>query len=90
MTEPLYEQIYKNILTNIETGQLKPGDRVPSEKELSTQYNVSRITSKRALQILDQQGLIDRARGKGSFVSQNVAVSSDTIEGNRKKSPPTI
>ena len=84
MTEPLYEQIYKNILTNIETGQLKPGDRVPSEKELSTQYNVSRITSKRALQILDQQGLIDRARGKGSFVSQNVAVNSTLLKAKEK------
>jgi DNA-binding LacI/PurR family transcriptional regulator len=90
MTEPLYEQIYKNILANIETGQLKPGDRVPSEKELSTQYNVSRITSKRALQILDQQGLIDRARGKGSFVSQNVAVNSTLLKAKEKISTDNL
>lgn len=75
MAEPLYEQIYNQILANIKTGQLKPGDRVPSEKELSDQYNVSRITSKRALQILDQQGLIERSRGKGSFVSHGADVS---------------
>lgn len=74
MTEPLYEQIYKHILADIDSGALQPGDRVPSEKELADRYNVSRITSKRALQILDQQGMIDRARGKGSFVARNVKV----------------
>jgi GntR family transcriptional regulator, arabinose operon transcriptional repressor len=84
MTEPLYEQIYNNILANIESGQLKPGDRVPSEKELSDQYNVSRITSKRALQILDQQGLIERARGKGSFVAQGADVSSTLTKVKEK------
>ena len=77
MTEPLYEQIYKHILADIEKGELQPGDRVPSEKELSDQYSVSRITSKRALQVLEQQGFVDRARGKGSFVAKNIAVGTN-------------
>ena len=81
MTEPLYEQIYKHILAEIESGDLQSGERVPSEKELADQYHVSRITSKRALQILEQQGFIDRARGKGSFVAKNIAIGKSREPG---------
>ena len=44
---PLYEQIYTDILKQIGKGLFKPGDRLPSEKEISEQYHVSRITAKR-------------------------------------------
>ncbi|WP_369522474.1 GntR family transcriptional regulator [Streptococcus dysgalactiae] len=46
------------------------GDRLPTEKELSEQFSVSCITSKRALVELEQEGLITRSRGKGSFVAE--------------------
>jgi DNA-binding LacI/PurR family transcriptional regulator len=48
---------------------LKPGDRIPSEKELCETFNVSRITSKKALEMLAEHHLIARQRGKGSFVA---------------------
>lgn len=51
------------------------GDRLPTEKELSEQFSVSRITSKRALVELEQEGLITRSRGKGSFVAENQVTS---------------
>jgi GntR family transcriptional regulator of arabinose operon len=69
MDMPLYEKIYLDLLNQIQTGVLKPNDRVPSEKELADQYQVSRITSKNALEKLAQTGLIERIRGKGSYVS---------------------
>ncbi|MBK8050911.1 MAG: GntR family transcriptional regulator [Anaerolineales bacterium] len=69
MQEPLYEQIYRQVYAEIEAGRLRPGDRVPSEKELADRYQVSRITSKKALEKLAQAGIIARARGKGSFVN---------------------
>src|SRR3954462_13124432 len=68
METPLYEKIYLNLLNQIETGQLKPRDQVPTEKELADQYQVSRITSKKALEKLVQIGAIERIRGRGSFV----------------------
>jgi DNA-binding LacI/PurR family transcriptional regulator len=68
MKAPLYEQLYAHILAEIEAGRLHPGNRVPSEKELAAQFHVSRITSKRALEKLAQDGIIVRARGRGSFV----------------------
>jgi GntR family transcriptional regulator, arabinose operon transcriptional repressor len=72
METPLYEKIYLNLLNQIETGQLKPRDQVPTEKELADQYQVSRITSKKALEKLVQIGAIERIRGRGSFVSNTL------------------
>ena len=49
---PLYEQIYEEIREKIEERGYRVGDRLPSEKELSEQYHVSRITSKKAVELL--------------------------------------
>src|SRR5690625_4139470 len=68
MSAPLYERIYKDLLQRITAGEFKKGDRVPSEKELSKQFNVSRITSKKALDTLAENRVIERIRGKGSYV----------------------
>ncbi|MEU4389839.1 GntR family transcriptional regulator [Kribbella sp. NPDC023855] len=64
----LYERISTHVLEEIRSGVLRPGDRVASEMELAAQFEVSRITSKRALEVLREAGLIERIRGKGSFV----------------------
>lgn len=69
---PLYQQIYQYLLDEIRSGRLGTGDRVPSEKELAERFNVSRITSKKALETLVQANVIERARGKGSFVVQEL------------------
>ncbi|MCD3394089.1 GntR family transcriptional regulator [Streptococcus equi] len=63
MTELLYKKIYHFIKQQIDSGQLQAGDRLPTEKALSEQFSVSRITSKRALVELEQEGLITRSRG---------------------------
>lgn len=68
MKTAAYKLIHDSIIKQIADGVLQRGDRVPSEKELALQFNVSRITSKRALDILAQTGMIVRMQGKGSFV----------------------
>src|SRR3954470_20604963 len=68
----LYEQISTHVLDEIRRGVLGPGDRVASEMELAAQFEVSRITSKRALEVLREAGLIERIRGKGSFVVKHL------------------
>lgn len=65
---PLYQQILDDLMVAIKAGKYPPGTQLPTEKELSDTYNVSRITSKRALTELEQAGVIYRVRGKGSFV----------------------
>lgn len=85
MKTPLYEQIYDYIIDQINKGFLNNGDRVPSEKELSDKFKVSRITSKKALELLAQNDFIERIRGKGSFVlKQNDNSNSESI--NKTKS----
>ncbi|RJE90332.1 GntR family transcriptional regulator [Paenibacillus sp. 1011MAR3C5] len=68
---PLYKRIQEDIRFLIRTGQLRPGDRVPSEKELAEQYHVSQITSKNAINGLAEEGILVRHRGKGTFVNAN-------------------
>jgi GntR family transcriptional regulator len=72
--EPLFSQV-KQALTSwinkgLRDGTLSPGDRVPSERELSDTLNVSAITVKRALNELQQEGLIQRIQGRGSFIAR--------------------
>ena len=67
---PLYVQIKNYIREKIETGELKKGDKIPSEKLLCEKFNVSEITVIRALRDLVNEGIIFRKQGKGSFVKE--------------------
>jgi DNA-binding GntR family transcriptional regulator len=66
--EPTYRLIASDLRTKIEGGELTPGDLLPSEAELSTQYGVSRGTVRQAFLELQAAGLIDAVQGKGRFV----------------------
>lgn len=70
--QPLYRQIQDEIKEMIRQGKLRPGDRVPSEKDLAEQFHVSQITSKNALIGLADEGVLIRHQGKGTFVNQDV------------------
>ncbi len=72
----LYEQLRSHLLDEIQSGRLKPGDRVPSESELSAQFGVSRITSKKALETLQAEGVVVRSRGRGTFVADSPVVTN--------------
>ncbi|MGM0216263.1 GntR family transcriptional regulator [Enterococcus sp. AZ109] len=76
--EPLYKTILNDLKDKITNGTLIPGSQVPTEKELSDTYGVSRITSKRALTELEQLGMIERTRGKGSFVKEVLSEKKQT------------
>lgn len=67
----LYRKIYNDLLQGIRDNTYPPGSRLPSEKELAEKYDVSRITSKKALEMLADQGCISRKPGKGSYVLGN-------------------
>ncbi|WP_035767682.1 GntR family transcriptional regulator [Butyrivibrio sp. NC2002] len=66
-----YEKIYSDLKGKIKSGELKSGDKLPSELELAEEYGVSRITSKKAMEILTQEGLAIRTRGRGSYVTED-------------------
>jgi len=69
--EPLYKQIYDQLRRDIQTGKYNANKRLPTEKELCQIYHVSRITSKKALNMLAEENIITRIKGKGSYISHN-------------------
>jgi len=56
------------LASEISAGDLRPGDRLPSEDELLARFSVSRITVRRAIQNLIQRGMVEIQRGRGTFV----------------------
>lgn len=73
---PLYQIIKEDIKKKIDTSQLSPGDRLPTEQELTEQYQVSRITVSKALGELKEEGILVRYPNKGTFVAQNTGAFS--------------
>ena len=67
---PLYVQIAEGLLDRIESSELTSGDRLPSERELSEKLGVNRLTLRRALRVLEDQGLLIRRRGSGTYVAE--------------------
>lgn len=68
---PLYMQIHDLVLQNIRDGEYLPGDQVPSELEISARHQVSRMTARKALDLLVSKGLLYRTQGKGTYVADN-------------------
>lgn len=64
-----YKQIFNDYLEKITTGELKAGEKLPTEKEIGILYEVSRITTIKAMSDLEGKGLIFRVAGKGTFVT---------------------
>lgn len=69
--QPLYESVKQALTEAIDSGQYQPGKRMPSTKELSRQMSVSLVTAHRALQELVAVGLLERTRGRGTYVVEN-------------------
>lgn len=70
---PLYYRVMRSLRETITSGEVAPGDRLPTEAELMERYGVSRVVVRQALGILSEEGLIFRVRGKGTFVSEEAA-----------------
>ena len=68
--QPLYDQLVDLLREKIEN-DMEPGDLLPSERELSERYGLSRTTVRLALKELETLGLISRKHGKGTFVSDS-------------------
>lgn len=67
--QPAYKKIQGTILKRLQSGQLKPGDSVDSERELAKIHCVSLMTARHALSGLEREGIVIRRRGAGTFVA---------------------
>ena len=68
--KPIYEQIYTQIKNSILSGELSPGDALPSIRALAKDLRISVITTTRAYDELERDGFIDRVPGKGCYVAE--------------------
>lgn len=66
---PLYQQVAQQIEDAVNAGELRYGDKVMSEAEMSKHYNVSRVTVRRAVDMLVKNGVLSRRQGKGTYVN---------------------
>ena len=66
---PLHHQVYLELRSALDTGRWAPGDRLPTERELSETFGCSLITVRRALDELRRERRIERSPGRGTFVS---------------------
>ncbi|MCP3705827.1 GntR family transcriptional regulator [Paraburkholderia sp. CNPSo 3274] len=70
---PLYMQLARKLTAAIEAGQWLAGEALPSERTLVDTLGISRVTARRALQVLDEEGTILRNRGQGTFIAPRFA-----------------
>ena len=88
--DPIYLQIVNQVKALIMSGELSPGEALPSMRNLAMQMRVSLITTKRAYEELERDGFIETYTGKGSFVkAQNEELLREEnlrqIEDNMQK-----
>ncbi|HVW73673.1 MAG TPA: GntR family transcriptional regulator [Rhizomicrobium sp.] len=76
---PLYIQLAKNLRRHISDGGIDPGNALPSERDLSEMTGVSRVTIRKAIDQLIDEGLLFRKQGLGTFVSPRIEATSSTL-----------
>ncbi len=67
---PVYLQIAAILRGQIERGELVPGRPVPSETQLMQRYEVARLTARKAVRVLADEGLVEVVPGRGSYVTE--------------------
>jgi GntR family transcriptional regulator len=78
---PFYKQLRNKILDEIESGKLKQGDKLPSERELAEQFQISRMTARHTLSMLEREGVVERRVGSGTFIN-NKKIEMDFVTFN--------
>src|ERR1700719_5010179 len=89
---PAYQRIQGSLRKRIDAGDLRTGDAVPSERDLAKIHSVSLMTARHALASLEREGVVERRRGIGTFVSApkihfNKLMSYTEQMGSRRLKP---
>lgn len=81
---PVYLQVYKDLKREILCGRLQPDSMLPFETDLARKYSITRISVRKAIDKLKEEGLIFKIRGKGSFVSSGASSPQSASKANLK------
>jgi len=74
-TSKISDEVYKQLVSLISSGQLKPGEKLPSEREMASEFGISRQSIREALYRAEIMGLVEVRQGEGSFVLSSVRES---------------
>jgi len=77
-SRPIYLQIIEDIKRQIATGVLKPGDKLPSQRDLAVQLQVNANTVQRAYREMELLGIVETLRGQGTFVRAERSIVEET------------
>jgi GntR family transcriptional regulator len=69
---PIYAQVVEQIRTLVALRALRPGDQLPSVREMATSLRINRNTAAKAYQLLETMGVLETRAGQGTFVADNV------------------
>ena len=79
---PIYRTVAEALIERIDKGDLRPGSRCPSERQLASEYGISRMTARAAVNLLVQRGYVARKNGSGTFVaSPKIELDLSTVAG---------
>ena len=78
-TRPKYRRLYKTINQCVESEVVGPGELIPSERELAERLGISRVTVRKALSELLENGILDRRHGAGTYVSRPIEKSVSSV-----------
>ena len=78
--EPIYAQIVDQLERRIADGELKPGDQLPTVREMADDLEVNFNTVARAYRILDERGAISTQQGRGTYVTESGEEAQATLE----------
>ncbi|MFD8284980.1 GntR family transcriptional regulator [Streptomyces solisilvae] len=77
---PPYQQAAEAIRAEIKAGKLKPGEQLPSHRELQERFGIANMTARSALRVLREEGLIYTVQGRGSYVADVIGPGGGLIE----------
>jgi GntR family transcriptional regulator len=71
--KPVFQQIIDQVKLDVASARLRPGDKMPTVRELAVQLRINRNTVSRAYNELEREGLLHTRPGQGSFISDNIS-----------------
>ncbi|MFB4167280.1 GntR family transcriptional regulator [Virgibacillus sp. JSM 102003] len=81
----LYNQLKEMIMKDIRSGKLKHGDKIMSERRIADKCNVSRMTARKALLVLEREGLVEKRKGVGTFITRKIEMDFITFNSYSKE-----
>lgn len=82
---PIYRQIVEQVKSAIASARLRPGDKLPTHRDMAREIVVAPLTVKKAYDILEMEGLIIQEQGRGSFVSERPGVARADAQDNLRE-----